>query len=232
MSYEDPDGDIWMFDASFLTSNYKCIYGEGCKGILVDDATHLEQGCCSYGAHFADTADRTRVRKYVKRLKSEQWQYKSTARKLGGPIHKDDDGAWVTRVVDEGCVFLNRPGFEGGAGCALHRAALDEGENYVDWKPEVCWQLPLRLTEATDENGRVTHVLREWQTRDWGEEDVEFHWWCTQSPEAHVGDKPVYEEMRAEIVELIGKKRYKWLVGHLSDRPVEQFLPHPVKKRT
>jgi len=29
-----------------------------------------------------------------------------------------------TRVIDKTCIFLNRPGFEGGAGCALHLAAL------------------------------------------------------------------------------------------------------------
>ena len=50
-----------------------------------------------------------------------------------------------TRVVDGACIFLNRPGFAGGAGCALHLAAVDAGESPIDWKPSVCWQLPIRV---------------------------------------------------------------------------------------
>ena len=42
----------WVFDVTFLTSNWTCIYGNGCPGILDDPAPELEQGCCSYGAHF------------------------------------------------------------------------------------------------------------------------------------------------------------------------------------
>ena len=51
------------------------------------------------------------------------------------------------------CIFLNRPGFEGGAGCALHIAALEAGERPMDWKPSVCWQVPIRLEHSTDEIG-------------------------------------------------------------------------------
>ena len=47
----------WEFDATFLRSNYKCIYGEGCKGVLDGPAEELQQGCCSYGAHLIDDDD-------------------------------------------------------------------------------------------------------------------------------------------------------------------------------
>ena len=49
---------------------------------------------------------------------------------------------WATRVVDGACVFLNRPGFAGGAGCALHLAAVAEDDDPLDWKPRTCWKLP------------------------------------------------------------------------------------------
>ena len=98
----------------------------------------------------------------------------------------------VTRLVDDACIFLNRPGFAGGAGCALHIAALEAGERPLDWKPNVCWQVPLRLEHSTDENGHVTSRLRDWKRRDWGDGGADFHWWCTESPEAFVGDEPVY----------------------------------------
>ena len=75
----------------------------------------------------------------------------------------------MTRLVDDACIFLNRPGSAQGAGCALHVAALEAGERPLDWKPNVCWQLPLRLEHSTDENGHVTSRLRDWKRRDWGE---------------------------------------------------------------
>ena len=115
----------------------------------------------------------------------------------------------VTRLVDDACIFLNRPGFAGGAGCALHIAALEAGERPLDWKPNVCWQVPIRLEHATDENGHLTSRLREWKRRDWGEGGAEFHWWCTESPEAFVGAEPVYVTSRDEIVELVGQARLR-----------------------
>ena len=103
------------------------------------------------------------------------------------------------------------PSFPGGPGCALHRAALEAGERFMDWKPEVCWQLPLRRVDDTDAYGHVTSTVREWKRRDWGEGGEEFHWWCTDDPEAFVGHKPVYLEMRDELVELVGRKPYALL---------------------
>ena len=36
ISFEDPrEHRTWMVDATFFVSSYKCIYGEGCKGIHV-----------------------------------------------------------------------------------------------------------------------------------------------------------------------------------------------------
>ena len=49
------DGDVtWRFDRTFLTSNWTCIWGRGCKGILDVPAEHLNQGCCSIGAEMGD----------------------------------------------------------------------------------------------------------------------------------------------------------------------------------
>ena len=59
-------------------------------------------------------------------------------------------------------------------GCALHIAALEAGERPMDWKPSVCWQVPLRLEHSTDESGHVTSRLREWKRRDWGEGGSDF----------------------------------------------------------
>ena len=50
----DLDDDTYQFDVTFLTSPWTCIFGRGCPGVLTGPAPELEQGCCSYGAHFTD----------------------------------------------------------------------------------------------------------------------------------------------------------------------------------
>jgi hypothetical protein len=229
------DGETWMFDATFLMSPYRCIFNDGCKGVLEEDATHLGHGCCSFGAHFSDKADRVRVRKLAARLTKDQWQLRKEAKALGGPIVKNDDGDWVTRVHDGACILLNRPDFHRGAGCALHVAALDAGERPMDWKPEVCWQVPIRLEYHTDEVGHTTHVVREWRRRDWGEGGLEFHWWCTEAPEAYTAHEPLVTTCRDDLIGLVGETVYEKLREHLGvdDGPAAEvtWLPHPAVRR-
>ncbi|MCB1039311.1 MAG: hypothetical protein KDA94_07275, partial [Acidimicrobiales bacterium] len=66
---------------------------------------------------------------------------------------------------------------------------------------------------------------------DWGEGGHDFHWWCTESPEAFVGRRPVYRELEAELTELVGKEVYRLVAKHLDRRlrrhGTEVFLPHP-----
>ncbi|MEZ5258328.1 MAG: hypothetical protein R2705_15915 [Ilumatobacteraceae bacterium] len=47
----------WRFERAFFASGWECLWGRGCRGILDDDATELEQGCCSLGAELADEDD-------------------------------------------------------------------------------------------------------------------------------------------------------------------------------
>ena len=72
----------------------------------------------------------------------------------------NSEGDTVSRLVDGACIFLNRPGFHSGPGCALHLAALNRGERPLDWKPEVCWQLPLRRIDETDQYGHAAFDKR------------------------------------------------------------------------
>ncbi len=235
---DDVDTRTWVFDATFLRSNWSCIYGNGCKGVLDADATEMAQGCCSYGAHFVDDDDVQTVVRAVVRLTPKVWQYAKQGRKHGflaaAPDADGGDGdgdATVSRLVDDACIFLNRPGFPGGPGCALHRAALDANERPMDWKPNVCWQLPLRLDQHTDDNGHLTSTLREWKRRDWGPGGAEFHWWCTESPDAFVGSVPVFEYLRDEISGMVGDRVYAQMVTLLT-RPRWTPLPHPAVRRT
>ena len=226
ISFEDPDEErTWMIDATFFASPYKCIFGEGCCGIHEEKTPELSQGCCSFGAHFLDREDRTSVGAAVKRLESRHWANHAEARKNGW-TEKDDDGQTKTRTVNGACIFHNPPGFAAGTGCAFHIAALEAGERPMDWKPDVCWQVPVRLEDHVEDNGHVISTLREWKRRDWGAGGNEFAWWCTESPEAFVGGEPAWQYFREELTELMGKKSYAMLVGHM-ERPRAVPLPHP-----
>ncbi len=235
VSFADPEEDrTWVFDVTFLTSNWTCVFGRGCQGVLTEDFSEAQQGCCSYGAHFTGPDDIAHTEKMAERLTPAQWQFRD-AGLAEGVIGVNDDGDTTTRLVDDACIFLNRPGFieagGEGLGCAFHHAAATNGERHLDWMPEVCWQLPLRRIDETDDNGHVTSTLREWKRRDWGEGGADFHWWCTDDALAFSGSRPVYEELGDELREMVGDEPYRQLVKHLRQRTKRQgtevYLPHP-----
>lgn len=235
ISFEDPDEHrTWVFDVTFLRSNYTCIYGCGCKGILDEPAPELEQGCCSFGAHMVDADDEANVAAHFERVAPQHMQFHRKATRKGpirdGDPDDDEQPTRVTRIVDDACIFLNRPGFDGGVGCALHIAAEAAGELPRDWKPQVCWQVPLRLEHSTDESGHVTSRLREWKRRDWGDGGDDFGWWCTEEPDAFVGAVPLYVSAKEDIVGLVGAANYRRLV-ELLERPGWIPLEHPVVRR-
>jgi len=235
MSFEDPDEDrTWLFDVTFLTSNWSCIFGRGCKGVLTEDYSEAEQGCCSYGAHFTGPDDIAHTEAMAERLTREQWQFLEIGR-AQGVLQTNDDGETTTLIHEDACVFLNRPGFEGdGLGCAFHHLAESSGQRHLDVMPEVCWQLPLRRVDETDDHGHVTSTVREWKRRDWGEGGHDFHWWCTDADDAFVGTRPVYEELGDELRELVGDGPFDLLVKQLEKRQRrvrgEAFLPHPARR--
>jgi hypothetical protein len=249
VSFPDPDEErTWMFDVTFLESNWTCIFGRGCQGVLTGPAPELEHGCCSYGAHFTGKKDVRRVEAAAATLTAEQWQFRDTGFDKDGKVKivkRNGTGDLTTRLVDDACIFLNRPGFPGGAGCALHRAAMERGVPHLDLKPDVCWQLPLRREDEVADDGHVTSIIRQWDRRDWGEGGFQFHWWCTESPEAFVGSVPVYEELRPELIALVGEKAYRRVVRYLhargvtsngkppvADPPVGVPVPHPALRQS
>lgn len=227
VSFEDPHEErTWVFDVTFLLSHWGCIFGAGCQGVLTGPAADLAQGCCSYGAHFTDERDVERVRSAARGLTPEQWQYHGVARR-GGIARAQSDGTRITRLVDGACIFLNRPGFPGGAGCALHRAALERDQLPLELKPDVCWQLPLRREDVVGADGHVTSTVSEWDRRHWGEGGNEFHWWCTEAPEAFRAEHAVYRHMAAELVALVGPVVYELARSYLETRETTVALPHP-----
>lgn len=202
---EIDDGDVtWRFETAFLESNWTCIWGRGCLGILDEPAEELRQGCCSVGAEL-DGDDGPTVAALSIFLRPDQWQHHGAAQ--DGGIFSDDTRT-NTRVVDGACIFLNRPGFAGGEGCALHVAALEEGESPIGWKPSVCWQLPVKVDWEDRGDGGETATMRRWSRADWGAEGETMAWCCTEGDRAYVGDRPVIDSLADEVTDLVGTAVY------------------------
>ena len=182
-----------MFDLTYFRSNWQCIFGAGCAGIEEEPDVEGSRGCCSYGAHFADDADLTRVIEIAAALPAELWQHHNVRPSNTGARAEDfdalvdalttldDEGDRITRVVDGACVFQNRPGSPTGPGCALHLAAVASEIEPLEWKPEVCWQLPIRVEHHLDDHDRSTHVIRQWTRADWGDAGEDLGWWCSEA---------------------------------------------------
>ena len=203
LDYEEIDGGdtVWRFERGFLRSHWSCIWGRGCLGIGPEPAPQSGHGCCSLGADL-DGDEAPTLSALAATLRPERFERHREA--AAGGVFADDTRR-ATRVVDGACIFLNRPGFAGGAGCALHLAAVDAGESPVDWKPSVCWQLPLRVEFAAGEGDTEVATVRRWTRADWGAEGRTMAWCCTEGDLAYVGDRPVVESLAAEIEAIAGR---------------------------
>jgi hypothetical protein len=96
----------------------------------------------------------------------------------------------------------------------------------------VCWQLPIRRTqdwvERPDGSTVLLTTLGEYDRRGWGEGGHDLHWWCTSSPEAHVGAERVYQSYRPELAALIGEPAYGELARLCAARAgTDLVAPHP-----
>ena len=216
VEFQDPDDETQVFkcDLTWLTSMWTCIFGTGCQGIYAD---RPDDGCCTLGAHFCDKDDEKRVKKWAKKLDPEHWQFHDEGRR-NGIVETDEDGDRKTRVHEGACIFLNRPGFPGGYGCALHGLALRHDTHFVETKPDVCWQLPIRRTfrevELPDGTEYTEVSIGEYDRRGWGPGGHDLDWYCSGNTEAHVGAEPVYLSNQRELVELMGQAAYDELVEH------------------
>ncbi len=215
VEFTDPDnsGQRFRCDLTWLTSRWTCIFGQGCKGIYAD---RPDDGCCTLGAHFTEKADYRAIKAVAEQLGPDEWQFYDVAHE-GGELRKSawterEDAARKTRVVDGACIFLNRPGFPAGSGCALHQHAIRVGVPPHTMKPEVCWQLPIRrayrTVELPDGTSYLETTITEYDRRGWGPGGHDLDWYCSGNSEAHVGREPVYRSNRDELVALMGEAAY------------------------
>jgi proteasome lid subunit RPN8/RPN11 len=232
---EDEPYSWWRVNASFLLSNWKCIYGQGCPGHfgVQDMEVHPTTACCSIGFWTNDRADLEAVEKRVAMLTDADWDADRRAdyikRGDWAVRYKDenDDVNVKSRVVDGACIFsnrdLNKPG------CAfLHLGAridatvtdIENNEGHAQWMPDVCSTVPLRITETPEGQ----HVIDQWDADEWGgDDDHGTHdewmvWWCTDTPDAYVGESALYIRMRDELTRAMGKRGYDILAEELDKR--------------
>jgi len=200
----DAGDTLWRFERAFLTSNWTCIWGRGCHGIGTERAAHLGHGCCSLGAELDGLDEARNVAALAAALPHHLFQFHEQAAS-GGVFTTDEASA--TRVVEGACIFLNRPGHEH-PGCALHLGALADGESPIDWKPSVCWQLPVHVDWEMRADDVEVATVRAWTRHDWGDDGDTMAWCCTEEPEPYVGDRPVIESLAEELTAMVGEQVY------------------------
>jgi len=221
------DGDtVWRFDVAFLTSNWMCIWGRGCQGILPEPAEHLGQGCCSLGDDLDGEDEARNIGALAATLGAAHFEHHAEARE-GGVF--GDVARTTTRVVDGACIFLNRPGFPGGAGCALHLEAARSGESPLVWKPSVCWQLPIKVDWEPGPGDTEVATVRRWERDDWGNEGRTMAWCCTEGDRAYVGEKAVIDSLGEELEAVVGTTVYVELRSRLTGSPAPDAPADPVR---
>ena len=223
MLFRSDESEIFKCDLTWLTSNWTCIYGTGCKGVFADQPN---AGCCTEGAMFSDAADEAKVLKIAKQLTPEIWQFFDEAKDAQGNLNiaeVDEDNERKTRTVDGSCIFLNRKGEFPTFGCVLHHFAEQNDLKSLEVKPDVCWQLPIRRSFETREVGERDYsvtVIGEYERLAWGDGGEDFDWYCSSDSDAHVGTQPVYLSNADELKALMGSENYQ-ILKEICDQRME-----------
>jgi hypothetical protein len=69
-----------------------------------------------------------------------------------------------------------------------------------------------------DETQILLSTVGEFDRRGWGEGGHDLHWWCTSSPEAHIGAEAMYVSYGPELIALIGEPAYDELARVCAER--------------
>ena len=213
-NYEEIDAGetVWRFDRDFLASNWTCIWGKGCKGINATADESLGHGCCSLGAELDGVYEARNLSAAAAMIPAHLFQFHAEANE--GTVFSDESYS-ATRVIDGACIFHNRNGFAGGEGCALHLAADYFDEAPMDWKPSVCWQLPIKVDWEMREDNVEVATVRRWSRADWGDHGTKMAWCCTDGTDAYVGDSSVLDSLGDELSEIIGAEVFVQLRNRL-----------------
>ena len=221
VEFTDPEDADQRFrcDLTWLTSNWMCIYGNGCQGIYAD---RPDDGCCTLGAHFTEDDD------YEAGLASPSRN--SPGRTSGstatspteeGVLRKDswtepEDGATKDQGRRRCLHFLNRAGLPQRDGLRAAPARASCPGSTADVAPQARGLLaaadPARYRTvelARQQTSYLEVTITEYDRRGWGPGGHDLDWYCSGNPEAHVGREPVYRSNQVELVELMGRGRLR-----------------------
>ena len=203
-------------DVTWLTSFYQCGFGTVCAGLYGVAGT----GCCVHGAFLSCAEDAERVATAGFALPARLWEHQRETFFVEDEI--DGEPALKTDTVNGVCIFSNSPDFPGGAGCALHLYALENGVDPISVKPDVCWQLPLRRIEEEEtlpDGTEIVHTtITEYTRRAWGPGGADFTWYCTDNPVCHTASRPLWQTMEHELKALVGPAAWAQLRTYLTER--------------
>jgi hypothetical protein len=232
------DGELTRirFNVSWLLSSWACIFGKGCPGVLITGAME-DRGCCQIGVHLTKGDDLNRVNKYVKQLTDEDLDANLLAdiKKNGwkvkerDPHYRDVGHTAHTRIVDGACVLANRAsGSTGKLGCSLHVLANRLGIHPSETKPDICWQIPMSVTDEYNEKFNQTTITVDASTGSvWGgtEPAKKYFpaWWCVETPDAYGPNAMVdsstlvFRTMEVELRKMMGDAAYEAMAAELED---------------
>ena len=94
-------------------------------------------------------------------------------------------------------------------------AALRGARARSDWKPRICWQVPLFFD--TDDETPDHHGARVADCRSWGRKG-NIDWWCTERHDAFSADQALYVTMEAELRRVCGDAVYDELAAYCKSR--------------
>jgi hypothetical protein len=229
LTFPAPDDANRQFrvNVSFLLSNYRCIFGCGCPGILEGPA-RADVGCCAHGVEFMDDDDFDHVAAMVDELTAEDADHLGQIR--GAGWYDTTKGVPLrTRLVAGVCIFANREGGPTGKpGCAFHHLALRTGRHPSETKPEICWSVPLNFSaeEPVEPGGRETTIVSAFSADAW---DGHIGWWCVDTPVAYSGTAPVYVTFEHELRRGMGDAGYERMVELLEEIETPRF-PMPAQR--
>jgi hypothetical protein len=223
-SPDDPDHQFRV-NVSFMLSNYECIFGRGCPGLL-NGRSQADVGCCERGVTFMDDDDFSHVAEMVGELTADDCDNIDHVHGRGWYQSTRSGRPYKTRKIGTACIFANRAeGPAGKPGCAFHHLAGRTGRHPSDTKPFICWTVPLNFSseEAIEPGGQTTTIVSAFTADAWGgtnddeESDGRGHmgYWCIDTPDAYRSSQPVYRSMEHELRKGMGNAAYDALVDLL-----------------